>query len=242
VLAHAEVESFFEWLSKRWRGWRLPILFLETKRLVGCRIYELAAAESANLRDGRLHFACEVAKGRKERGVRLPPALYEELRAISGRKFVFELFPKQLRKALKARGLDRWAEMVGQSFEPIRLKKWLERENRQYLKKNPTAKKFKLHNLRGTAMSKAKEAGVHFEDAAIAFGCNADTMRKHYLALDEVAVTDRVMDAIQGNGNGNGHAGAPRSDGAKSGDPRFSDGEKNGASRSDEERRERGEI
>jgi hypothetical protein len=96
--------------------------------------------------------------------------------------------------------LDRWAEMVSQSFETIRLKKWLERENRQYLKKNPTAKKFKLHNLRGTPMSKAKEAGVHFEDAAIAFGCNADTMRKHYLALDEVAVTDRVMDAIQGNG------------------------------------------
>lgn len=56
-------------------------------------------------------------------------------------------------------------------------------------------KKFKLHNLRGTAMS-----GIHFEDAAVAFGCNPDTMRKHYLELDEVAVTDRVMEAIQGNG------------------------------------------
>jgi len=200
VLAHGEVESFFEWLSKRWRGWRLPVLFLETKGLVGCRIYELAAAETANLKDGRLHFACEVAKGRKERGVRLPAAIYEELLSIAGPVFVFESFPALLRKALFARGLDRWAEMVASAFEPIRLKKWLEREKRQYLKKNPTVKKFKLHNLRGTAMSKAKEAGVHFEDAAIAFGCNPDTMRKHYLALDEVAVTDRVMDAIQGQG------------------------------------------
>jgi hypothetical protein len=132
--------------------------------------------------------------------------------------------------------------MVGQVFEPMRLKKWLEREKRQYLKKNPTAKKFKLHNLRGTAMSKAKEAGIHFEDAAIAFGCNADTMRKHYLALDELAVTDRVMDALQGNGNGAGHKPAAPSEEAKSGDPRFSVGEKNGASGSHEERRKRGEI
>ncbi len=46
-------------------------------------------------------------------------------------------------------------------------------------------------------MSKAKMAGVSYEDAAIAFGCNPDTMRQHYIALDEVEVSDRVMDRIQ---------------------------------------------
>jgi hypothetical protein len=40
-------------------------------------------------------------------------------------------------------------------------------------------------------------AGVSYEDAAIAFGCNPDTMRQHYIALDEVEVSDRVMDRIQ---------------------------------------------
>ena len=114
--------------------------------------------------------------------------------------------------------------MVGETFEPIRLKKWMEREKRQYLKKNPTVKKFKLHNLRGTAMSKAMEAGIHFEDAAIAFGCNPDTMRKHYLAMDEVTVTDRVMDAIQGNSAGNGAA-KPGAGAAESGDQKASGGE-----------------
>lgn len=200
VLAHGEVESFFAWMLKRWRGWRLPILFLETKRLVGCRITELASAPTSDLRDGRLHFPADVTKGRKERAVKLPPAIYDELQASAGKKYVFEAFPAQLRLAFLARSWDRWAGMVSPDFEPSRFKKWLEREKRQYLKKNPSVKKFKLHNLRGTAMSKAKEAGIHFEDAAIAFGCNPDTMRKHHLELDEVAVTDRVMEAIQGNG------------------------------------------
>jgi hypothetical protein len=39
--------------------------------------------------------------------------------------------------------------------------------------------------------------GISYEDAAVAFGCNPDTMRKHYIAFDEVAVSDRVMQAIQ---------------------------------------------
>ena len=54
-------------------------------------------------------------------------------------------------------------------------------------------------------MSKALEAGVSYEEAAIAFGCNPQTMRWHYIALDEVAISDRVMDKIQGrNGEKNG--------------------------------------
>ena len=57
-------------------------------------------------------------------------------------------------------------------------------------------------------MSRAKMAGVSYEDAAIAFGCNPETMRQHYLALDEIAITDRVMDEVQGRRGGE----APSSD------------------------------
>ena len=199
VLLPQEVATFFEWMSRRWAGWRLPILFLEVKRQVGCRIMELASASSTDLRDGRLHFPADVTKGRKERGVRLPTGIYDELRLIAGPRYVWEAFPAQLRRAFDDRGWKR-AGRVEPDFRPIRLKKWLQREKRTYLKRNPEAKLFKLHNLRGTAMTRAKEAGVSYEDAAVAFGCNPDTMRKHYIALDETAVSDRVMEAIQGGG------------------------------------------
>ncbi len=200
-LTDEEVAAFLGWLQKRWRDWRLPNLFLEVKGLVGCRITELASAVTSDLRDGRIHFPANLTKGRKERAVKLPPAIFEELRAIAGPHFVFEAHSAQLRRFYVQRGWTRQAKMV-EEFSPKRLRLWLEREKRLYLKKNPGVKKFKLHNLRGAAMSKAKEAGIHFEDAATAFGCNPDTMRKHYLAMDEVAVTDRVMEAIQGKRNG----------------------------------------
>ena len=64
---------------------------------------------------------------------------------------------------------------------------------------------------------------VDIEDAAIAFGCNPQTMRQFYLALDEVEITDEVMDTIQGgNGEKNGEthdAPSPHTDDPSSGEP-----------------------
>jgi hypothetical protein len=48
-------------------------------------------------------------------------------------------------------------------------------------------------------------AGVGFDDAAVAFGCHPETVRKHYVALDETEISDRVMDKIHGrSGSKNG--------------------------------------
>ena len=54
-----------------------------------------------------------------------------------------------------------------------------------------------------SALSRARMAGVSYDDDAIAFGCNPQTMRQHYIALDETEISDRVMDKIRG-GNGDG--------------------------------------
>ena len=45
-------------------------------------------------------------------------------------------------------------------------------------------------------MTRAWMAGIKVEDAAIAFGCDPETMREHYLALDEQAIADRVLGQI----------------------------------------------
>jgi hypothetical protein len=45
-------------------------------------------------------------------------------------------------------------------------------------------------------MSRAKQSGVAYDDAAIAFGCHPETMRRHYVKLDETAISDAVMDRI----------------------------------------------
>lgn len=85
-------------------------------------------------------------------------------------------------------------------FDPKRLKRWVQKEKEEYLaahKDDPNIRHFKLHNLRGTAMSRAKQAGATYDQASISFGCHPETMRKHYLQLDETAIADDVFDRIQ---------------------------------------------
>jgi hypothetical protein len=46
-------------------------------------------------------------------------------------------------------------------------------------------------------MSKAHQAGIGYDAASLAFGCHPETMRQHYVNLNETAISDQVMDAIQ---------------------------------------------
>ena len=125
---------------------------------------ELASASTGRFRDGRLYFPADETKGRKERGVKLPTAVYEELRSIAGKRYIWESLPTNF-VGCTSNGVGD-GPGVETDYHPDRFKKWLQRQKRIYLKQNPTAKSFKLHNLRGTAMTKAKEAGISYEDAA----------------------------------------------------------------------------
>ena len=82
-------------------------------------------------------------------------------------------------------------------FAPRQLVNWLQDRVVEFREAHPEVPKFKLHNFRGTAMSRARMAGISYDDAAVAFGCNPQTMRQHYIALDEVDISDRVMERIQ---------------------------------------------
>lgn len=184
VIAANEDKAFRDWLAKRWPGWRLPLLFLDVKAAIGCRIGELAGLPAAGLKDGRLVFEAADTKGRKQRAPMLPAALFKELKRVAGPTFAFERFADELKEHSDAYRVK--------EYEPLRLIRWLQRQARTYFE-TTGAEPFKLHNYRGTAMSKARLRGVHYENASIAFGCNPETMRKHYVATDEQAISDDVF-------------------------------------------------
>jgi integrase len=188
---------FLNWLTKGWPDWRMPLCFLEVKATIGCRIFELASLPTANLVDGRVVFEATTAKGRKTRRCKLPVVLYDELRSTAGQTYVWERFPEQLREVYVRRGRPNLARCVA-DFDPRRVVNWFQDRLAEYRKGNPEARRYKLHNLRGTAMSKAKQAGVAYDAAAIAFGCHPETMRSHYVRLDETTIADAVMESIQG--------------------------------------------
>jgi site-specific recombinase XerD len=199
IIAAEESKAFFDWMEATW-GWRLPLLFLEVKATIGCRIGELTSAVTAGLRDGRIRFVSESTKGRKERACRLPAALFAELQGIAGPMYVFEQFSEELRQARLKRGRQNYTK-AALGFTPDRMVNWLQDQARAYFKASG-AERFKLHNFRGTAMSKARMARVADSDAAIAFGCNPQTMRQHYHSLDEVEIADDVFSRMQAASEG----------------------------------------
>jgi integrase len=191
-----EERAFFAWLSQRWNGWRLPVLFLEVKGLIGCRVHELCAVKSADFRDGRLTFDAVTTKGRKTRKAKLPESICRELVALAGPAFLWERYAEQLREYHRQKGNPNHAKSV-RDFLPERLMRFLQKEVTEYCDTHPEVRRFTLHDFRGTAMSTAKMAGVSYDEAAITFGCHPETMRRHYLVLDEVAIADSVLEKVQ---------------------------------------------
>ncbi len=197
-----EQEALFKWITKRW-GWRLPILFLETKAAIGCRIGELSAALTCNLQNSRLYFTADATKGREARACLLPANLYQELQAIAGPTYLFEGFSEELRAVYRAKG-NRYAANAIKEFTPARLKRWIQDAAKAYFD-TTKAPRFKLHNFRGTAMSKARLAGISYDDAAVAFDCDPRVMQQHYAAFDKASIADRVFGQIQNGSNRGAH-------------------------------------
>ena len=193
-LTAEEVAAFFAWLIERWENWRLPILFFTVKGFLGNRIRELCALRTEQLREGRVVFAADATKGRKEHCAILPPEVFAELKAQAGPIWVWEHFPDQLRQHLDARGKP--SHKVNPEFCADRLKWWIQDELADYNAAHTEQQRIKAHDFRRKAMTEAWKLGIPLEKAAIAFGCNPTTMRQHYIALNETEVADEVLQAI----------------------------------------------
>jgi hypothetical protein len=195
LVPRSAFQLFVDWLGQRWENWRLPVLFLEVQRAIGCRISELAYLTTDRLRDGRAYFTSETTKGRRDRTCKLPPVLFQQLQSIAGPTYVFERFAEELR-AIHARRGEK--EHVGRirEFTPTRLRLWIEENHRLYFEQTGVDH-WKLHTAtRGAAMSKARMNGVLESDAAVYFGCHPITMHKYYLSLDKERLADDVAEKL----------------------------------------------
>lgn len=205
----AEQQAFFDWLKTRWNGWRLPVLFFEVKAIVGRRLLQLASLPSSCLKDGRIVFCSESNKGRRMEHARVPVALYQELLDLAGPNYLWEKYTEQLKAANDTKG----RRTRSKEFTPARLKRFLQGEIDAYNKENentPGFVPFTAHNFRDTAMTKAWDAGIDLDRAAVAYGCNRETMKKHYIRKNALAIADQVFEKIFGESEKKGSHEEPR--------------------------------
>jgi integrase len=191
IIDDETLNHFLTWLDERFSGWELPRLFLETKAVTGCRLMDLCGIESSQLREGRIYFRPDQTKGRKGRSILLPVELFTKLENLKGKKYLWESYPKGLIEAVRKMGCP--AHRIKKDFVPKRLYHWIETLFIDYGKANPEKPKIHSHQLRKRAFTAAWESGIDPRKAAIAIGCNPDTVMKHYVRLDEQEVTDEVM-------------------------------------------------
>ncbi len=196
VIDDETLTDFLRWIDTRYSAWELPRLFLETKAVTGCRLMDLCCVESSQLRDGRLQFRADHTKGRKERLVPLPAQLFARLEAIKGPIYLWESYAAGLVDAVKRMGCP--THRIKRDFRPHRLYHWIETLFIDYSAEHPERPPIHSHQLRKRAFTAAWEQGIDPRKAAIAIGCNPDTVMKHYVRLDEQAVTDEVMGQLAG--------------------------------------------
>jgi len=192
MIASDEVLANFDrWLTERFGDWQLPKLFFAIKELTGCRVQDVCSLTSKQLKGWRLHFPADVTKGRKARAVPLPGDLFAALDAIKGPNYLWESYPVGLKAVLERKSWP--THQLKLDFNPMRMVGWIMTIFADYNGDHPKAPKLKSHQLRKRAFTASWEKKIDPRKAAIAIGCNVDTMMKHYIALDEQATTDEVF-------------------------------------------------
>ncbi|MBX9582548.1 MAG: hypothetical protein K2X87_19760 [Gemmataceae bacterium] len=158
VIGDDTLTHLMGWLDVRYAGWPLPRLFLEAKAVTGCRLMDLCGVESAQLRDGRLHFRADQTKGRKARSVPLPPELFAALDAVKGKRFLWESYPQGLVEAVGKMGHP--THRIKPDFQPRRLYHWVETLFLDYGAAHPDRPKIHSHQPRKRAFTAAWESGI----------------------------------------------------------------------------------
>jgi integrase len=189
-----QIADLYKWTGERFGDWPFPRLFLATKAFTGCRLLDLCSMKSAQLRGGRLIFPANTAKGRKERAVPLSKELFASLDAFKGKVWLWEGYLPGLLAALTAKGFP--THQMNPEFSPQRLYYWVETLFADYRKANTDKPLLTTHMFRKRAFTMAWKAGMDARRASIAYGCNVDTLMRHYVDLDEQAVTDEVFAAM----------------------------------------------
>ncbi|MGE0607698.1 MAG: tyrosine-type recombinase/integrase [Pirellulales bacterium] len=213
IVTVAETQALYDWLSKRWNNWRLPLVYLDVLALVGWRATELASMRDQDLlADGHIRAVVATVKTRKEKISWLPADLYDDLAACQSGGWAFGRFFDELRRLLilvrktphhaaKVRDfapnrIVGWFQDELQRFHSEREAQWTKEAAKAAERGQPAPQKpesFTLHDFRRTAITGLQMAGVSEKETSVIVGATPEVIRKHYKKLDQQAIAKRSI-------------------------------------------------
>jgi hypothetical protein len=172
------IEDFLKWVSEQYPGWELPILFLQTKAVLGRRLEDICSLRSGQLANGSLTMDSEQLRAHTYRRVLLPAELYAKLDALKGETYLWERYSLELREVLHRQ--KRHARKLVETFSPSAMYWFANSLFRDYNKTHE--RKVRSHDFRRRAIDMAFNSGYDFDTAARMFGLDHLTARRYHEA------------------------------------------------------------
>lgn len=195
IVTPVESDAFYKWLSNRWGGWELPLVYLNVLGFVGWRATETASIQEDDLyADGTVRVKAAICKTRKDKYGWLPEDLHGRLRAGTSGGWAFGRFSDELRRRLSLVRNQHNAAARVKDFSPKRLVGWMQDELKRFNEEIKAAavaagdvppEPFTLHDFRRTAITRMYSAGASEKEASTLVGATPEVIRKHYEAIDK---------------------------------------------------------
>jgi integrase len=169
------VTDLINWLTRRYPNWELPLLFIKTKLVAGCRTLDLCKAKSADLDGNSLTLSASVTKTRTARTVPLPADLANRLHKVKGPIYLWE---KSVEECRQFRSGTR--NQIADEFDPSTWRWTIQNLFREFNEKRAKKDQVRPHDLRARAITLVAAATQSVDATAEALGVDPQTAR-HYL-------------------------------------------------------------
>jgi integrase len=170
-LEDSDLDAFIEYVSGRFGDWWLPLTFFDIKCISGCRLMDLCAAKSADLKGDVLTL--HHTKTGEPRYITLPPETAEALNRHKGKEWLWnEYTTAKFKTGRKSRQRD---------FSPKRFAGFVVRIVKRF--KAKTGLTVRTHDFRKRFVTKSFEAGHDPVWIAAVCGMTLDNLLRNYLGI-----------------------------------------------------------
>ena len=180
------VTALLAWLETRHPSWELPVLFVQTKLVAGCRTLDLCKVKSSDLDGEQLTLSAAVTKTRTARTVPLPAELAKKLHRIKGPVWLWEQYVKDVPVYRPVKSGNPTA------YDPSNWRWTIQNLFREFNKKRPAKDQVRPHDLRARAITLVAAATQSVDATAEALGVDPQTAR-HYLDASKAFKGSELM-------------------------------------------------
>jgi integrase len=191
-----EVNKFFEYIHTRYPKWERLHALLKLKLLSASRTKDVAQLKSSQIANGRFVFAATQTKTKSERSVPLPKDLFDTLKCLGGKEWLWENWNEDLELYRKGRN------PIPETFQVETVQCVLENIFREYSDDNPGVPRLSPHDFRRRGITTMVKVTGSVDAAAALLGVSEQTIRNNYLdetqAFEAKGAFERMADSLFG--------------------------------------------